>query len=154
MSESIPLSDLQGGANAASFPTIGTKYVGRVVKAEWRPQTDPTGQPKKFSSGQVMTVLVITIEMDNGEQTSLWAKGGSNFVAAEGTGTSMLVAIGAAVEAAGAKALDPGGLLAVAYTGNAKKTDPMMNPAKLYGAQYSPPQAQPAASVPLDLFSS
>lgn len=150
MSQSIPLSDLQGGASA-KFERQGDKYAGRVTSIEQRHQTDPkTGQVQTWADGTPKPVVVISLEQSNGEVVALWAKGG-RFSAATGQGESMLNAIGTAVRAAGAASLDVGAQLAVAYTGEGE-AKPGLNAPKLYSAQY---QAAPAASVAVDdLFAS
>jgi hypothetical protein len=94
---------------------------------------------------------VITIQPDNGDTVTLYAKGG-RFKPATGAGESMLSAIGTAVRAAGAGSLDVGGKLAVAYTGDSA-AQPGRFPAKLYTAQYQPPPSGEVTSIPSDLFS-
>jgi hypothetical protein len=144
--QSIPLTELEQ-SSAAAFKQMGDRHAGRVIATRQQQQTDPkTGQPKFFSSGGPMMLWIITIEKADGESAALWAKGGSKFKVASGTGESMLAAIGTAVKAAGATSLDIGGELAVAWTGEAEP-EPGMNPAKLYTAQYRPPAR---ASVPVD----
>lgn len=148
MTSSIPLSSMEGGS-AAQFKTIGDKHAGRIVAINQRQSTDlVTGQPKTFASGDPMMVWVISIEKPDGDTVDLWARGGK-FKPANGTGESMLTAIGAAVRAASAASVDIGGELAVAFTGEGE-AKPGMNPPKLYTAGYKPP----SASVPVDLFTS
>jgi hypothetical protein len=150
MSQSIPISQLEASP-AASFNSYGDKYSGRITAMKEQQQTDPvTGKVKQFPSGDPMTLWIITIQPDTGEAISLWAKAG-RYVAAKGSGKSMLAAIVDAVKASGATALDVGGMLAVAYTGETE-AKPGLNPAKLFTAQYQPPAPQ-AASLPVDLFS-
>ena len=91
-------------------------------------------------------------EKDTGDTVALWAKGGK-FAVATGSGQSMTSAIATAVRAAGATALEVGGELAVAWTGEGP-TKPGMNPAKLYTAAYRPPERQPASVDVNDLFNS
>ena len=150
---SIPLSDLEGGAPAAKFDKLGDKHVGKITAMANRPQTDPaTGKVKTWDDGNPMMQWVITLEKDNGETVSLYAKGGKgdNFTPAEGSGESMLNAIGTAVRAAEASGVDVGAQLAVAHTGLGRKVQGR-NQAKLFTAQYVPPA--PATSIPADLFS-
>lgn len=144
---SIPLSELGSGAPAAKFANIGDTYVGRITAMAQRQQTDPvTNQVKTFVDGSPRMQWVITIEQANGESVSLWARGGKS-KAAKGTGETMLNAIGSAVRAAGASAVDVGGELAVAYTGESEAALGL-NPSKLFSAQYRPP----SQSIPVDLF--
>jgi hypothetical protein len=147
MTSSLPLSDLESSPSA-KFTEIGDKYAGRIVAMNERQQTDINGKLLAFDDGTPRMQWVITIEQASGDNVQLYAKGG-NFKAAKGTGNSMLSAIGAAVRAAGAGAVDVGGQLAVQYTGDSV-AQPGRFPAKLYTAQYQPPAP---ASVPLDLFS-
>lgn len=146
---SIPLSDLESSPSA-KFNAIGDAYVGRIISMVERQNTKPgSGEPIFFPSGDPQMVWVITIETASGERLALWA-GGGKYKVASGSGESMLSAIGSAVRAAGAAAVDVGAELAVAHTGMGEAT-PGKNPPRLYTAQY---RAAPAASVPVDLFSS
>lgn len=126
---------LSSDASAFKFETIGDTAKGKVVRAEKRQQTDPEGNPKTFPSGDPMMQLVITIELDDGSETAIYAKGGKYDIA-EGKGTAMLPAIQAAVQGQDFRA---GGLLAVQYSGNGKKTNPAFSAPKLYTVQYKAP---------------
>lgn len=148
---SIPLSELESSPSA-KFEQIGDKHAGRITNLAERAQTDPnTGAVKTFNDGSPRMVWVITIEKADGETAALWARGGK-FTAKQGTGESMLNAIGSAVRAANAASVDLGGQLAVAFTGFGE-AKPAQSPPKLFTAQYQPP-APANASVPVDLFSS
>jgi hypothetical protein len=138
---------------AAKFDNIGDKYVGRITSIDQRQQTDIDGKAKFFASGTPMMLYVITIQPDGAgtEPVALWAKGG-RYTPVKGSGESMMSAIGTAAKAAGAGSVDVGGLLGVAFTGEAEKTNPLFSAPKLYTAQYQPPAPQ-TASVPVDLFS-
>jgi hypothetical protein len=152
MTNSIPLGQLETGPSA-QWVKIGDTYRGRITSMEERQQTDPKDQsPKFFKSGAPMMVLVITIEQDNGDTVALYASGGAYRVA-EGEGQAMKPAIGAALRAAGASALDAGAELAVSFTGWGEPTAPGLNPPRLFSAQYRPATAAPT-SVPVDLFTS
>jgi len=147
MTNSIPLSQLETSP-AAKFEKIGDAYKGRIVSIEERQQTDTKNTLLFFSNGQPRMQWVIGLEMANGETAALYAKGG-RYKAEEGSGESMLNAIGMAVRAAGATGVDVGAELAVAYTGRAAP-QPGLSPAKLYTAQYR----AATASVPVtNLFS-
>ncbi|HEV8211640.1 MAG TPA: hypothetical protein VGP77_16050, partial [Vicinamibacterales bacterium] len=89
------------------------------------------------------------VDDDDDGIRSLYAKGGRNHEAAQGSGTSMEVAIAEAVKAAGCNSIDEGATLAVQHTGVAKVTVRGHNPAKLYRAQYKPPVQSVSAD---DLF--
>jgi hypothetical protein len=150
MSMSIGLDDLEP-SGAAGFPTIGTKHIGRIIAIKQTQQSDlKTGQPKFFPSGDPMMIWLITIQPDEGgDPVTLWAKGGKQ-KAATGSGDSMLAAIAKGVKAVGAKSVEVGGRLGVAYTGDSEAS-PGWNPAKCYTAQYAAPVAEPT-SVDVDLF--
>jgi hypothetical protein len=153
MAESIPIGRLESGGNAASFESIGDQHAGTITDIDPdRPQTDLDGNVKTWNDGRPRTIIVITVETDEGDSVQLWAKGGSNYVAKTGEGTSMADAIGQAVRTAGVDSLVVGGKLAVRHTG-LSEPKAGMNPAKLYRAQYQPPQPK-STSVPADLFSS
>jgi hypothetical protein len=64
----------------------------------------------------------------------------------------MMSAIGDAVRAAGASAVDIGAQLAVAHTGMGQPTSPGKNPPRLFTAQYKP--GAPAGIPASDLFGS
>jgi hypothetical protein len=146
MNQSIPLSQLESSPGAA-FKELGDSYKGRITGIEERQQTDLDGVPLSFTDGTPRMQFVISIEQRDGETVALYAKGGK-YKADEGSGESMLAAIGTAVRAAGAASVDVGADLAVAYTGNAKLGGGRV--AKLYSAAYKP---APAASIPAgDLF--
>lgn len=143
---SIPLSDLESSPSA-KFTSIGDSYAGRIISMVERQQTDLQGRPSTFPSGDPMMVWVITIETASGERLALWARGGK-FKVATGTGESMLSAIGAAVRAAGASAIEVGAELAVAHTGMGEASIGKNAP-RLFTAQYRAPAT---AAVPVDLF--
>ncbi len=123
-------------AAAFKFDNVGDTCKGKVVRAEKRQQTDlATGQPKTFPSGDPMMMLVITLEQDDGTETSVYAKGGKYDVA-DGKGLAMLPAIQEAVKG---KDFRQGGELAVQYSGNGKKTNTGYSAPKLYTVQYKAP---------------
>jgi hypothetical protein len=151
MTTSIPLSELQSSP-AAKFENVGDTYAGTITGLDERNQTDPvTGQVKTFASGDPQTVWVITIEQANGETIALWARGG-NYVPNQGTGESMLFAIGTAVKNANASAVEVGGRLAVRHSGIGKPTAPGLSAPRLFVAQYEPPANQPQSIPAADLF--
>jgi hypothetical protein len=145
---SIPLADLESSPSA-KFDNPGDKHAGTITAINQRQQTDISGKARTFDSGEPMMLWAITLQENDGETAVLFAKGGK-FTAVSGSGESMLSAIGTAVRAAGATALETGGTLAVAYTGMGE-AKAGQNAPKLYTAQYRAPAA---ASVPADLFAS
>lgn len=125
---------LAGNAPAFTFENIGDTCRGKVISAEKRRQTDIDGTPKSFPSGDPMMQLVVTVEQDNGEQVSLYIKGGK-FEPAEGKGQSALEALRAATQGQDFKA---GGTLAMQFSGLGKAERGKSAP-KLYTVQYKAP---------------
>src|SRR5262245_50735424 len=135
-----------GGSKAWSAENLGEKVSGVIKLCERRQQRSlDTGKPETWDDGSPKMLVYIeleTNERDDDEDDgvrALYAKSGRNFEPAQGSGTSMGVAIAEAVKAAGEKALEEGGQLAVQYSGIAKVTTRGYNPAKLYKASYKPP---------------
>ncbi len=127
---------LSSDAAAFKFDTVGDTAKGKVVRAEKRQQTDlDSGTPKTFPSGDPMMMLVITLEQDDGTETSVYAKGGKYDVA-DGKGLAMLPAIQEAVKGQDFRA---GGQMAIQYSGNGKKTKAAYSAPKLYTVQYKAP---------------
>lgn len=142
MTNSIPLSDLESSPSA-KFTNIGDSHAGRITAIAERQQTNIAGEALTFKDGTPRMQWVISIEKAGGEVVALYAKGG-RYQPVEGTGESMLSAIGTAVRAAGAEAVDVGGELAVAFTGMGE-AKPGQSAPKLFTAQY---RAAPTASIP------
>lgn len=155
---SLPLSELGGGAKAWSAENLGEKISGKIKLVERRQQRAlDGGKPETWDDGSPRMLTYIELETDLHDDDdddgvrSLYAKGGRNHEAAQGSGTSMEVAIAEAVKAAGCNSIDEGATLAVQHTGIAKVTVRGHNPAKLYRAQYKPPVSSVSAD---DLFDS
>ena len=138
MTQSIPLTDLEGG-NAAQFINLGDKHVGTITDFSERQQTKlGEGTPLTFNDGTPRMVHVITIQpLDGSDAVQLWARGGK-FEVASGSGTSMGGAIAEAAKKAGVQKLEVGAQLAVAFTGMGVPK-PGFNAPKLYTAEYRPP---------------
>ena len=132
---------LEGGAKAYQFPNIGDTCSGRVVSAQTKQQTNiDDGSPRFFPSGDPMMEIVVTVEMDDGEPSTLYFSGG-NFEVAEGKGKSSLNALRDALDG---RKLEVGGRLAKQYSGVGKRGKG--NPPKLWTCAYQPP-APPAIDV-------
>jgi hypothetical protein len=151
MTQSIPLTDLEGG-QAAQFNEVGDKHVGTILAFGERQQTKPgTGEVLTFNDGTPRMVTVITIQpLDGSEPVQLWARGGK-FEVATGSGGSMGNAIAIAGRKAGAEKLEVGGQLAVAQTGWGV-AKPGFNAPRLYSAEYRPPAPQTDSVAVDDLF--
>jgi hypothetical protein len=155
---SLPLSELGGGAKAWSAENMGDKIMGKITLVERRQQRAlDGGKPETWDDGSPRMLTYIELQTDEHTDDdddgirSLYAKGGRNHEAAQGSGTSMEVAIAEAVKAAGCNSIDEGATLAVQHTGIAKVTVRGHNPAKLYKAQYKAPIQSVSAD---DLFNS
>lgn len=127
-----------GGAPTATFKDapIGRKYVGKILASEVTQQTEmKTGEPKFWKDGNPMMQAVITIQTDERNldiedddgQRRLFVKG------------EMQKAVREAIKESGAKGLEVGGLLAVAYIGDGVPPEKGLNAPKLYKAQYRAP---------------
>ena len=152
----LALSELGGGAKAWSAENIGDKISGRIKLVERRQQRSLEGGGlQTWDDGSPKMITYIELETDQHDDDdddgvrALYAKGGRNHEAAQGTGTSMEVAIAEAVKAAGCNSIDEGAQLAIVHTGLAKPQTRGYSPAKLYRAQYKAPVSSVSAD---DLF--
>jgi len=142
----VSLSDIGGGGKSWSPETIGDKIAGTIRLVERRPQREfGTGKDLMWDDGRprLLTYIELDTELRDDDEDdgvrALYAKGGKNFEAAQGTGTSMEVAIAEAVRAAGEKAIEEGATLQVAFTGIAKPTTRGYQGANLFKAHYKAP---------------
>jgi len=152
----LPLSELGGGAKAWSAENMGDKVVGKIILVERRQQRAlDGGKLETWDDGSPRMLTYIELQTDERESDeddgirSLYCKGGKNHEVAQGSGTSMEVAVAEAARAAGATSIDEGAMLAVQHTGIAKVSIRGHNPAKLYKASYKPPVSSVSAD---DLF--
>lgn len=148
---SNPIDDfLFGGGARSAFPAdapIGTTVAGTITGFEMKQQTDKDNNPRFFTSGDPMMMLLVTVQTDerlededDGIRT-LYAKGGrgDTFKATVGDGASMKDAIADAIKTAGAKSLAVGARLVVKRTGQGKRSG--LNSAPwLYRAAYKAPE--------------
>ena len=141
---------------AFKFAALGDKVEGVIISAEERPQTDiQTGETKTWSDGNPMMqwVIVLATDLRDAEipdddgHRAIYAKGGKA-TSEDGKSRTMQAAIIDAVKAAGAKVLEEGGTLAVAYTADGTPSARGFSPPKLYKARYAPP----AKGVSVDPF--
>lgn len=144
---------LFAGGKSFSFDNVDDAVEGEVLNCELRQQTDvDTGTPLTFNDGTPRMQLVVTLQTklrdnddDDGIRT-IYAKGG-RYDVDSGSGTSMRDAIADAVRTSGAKTLEEGGTLVVAFTGLGKKRNKGYSAPKLYTAGYRPPKATVSAAA-------
>jgi hypothetical protein len=114
-------------SNVAKFPNVGDKVVIKITDLQEREQTDfRTGEVLTWKDGSPKKQFVFYgVDQDTGEETRIFAKG------------FMLGAIKDALREANAN-VEEGGVLAVQFS-HEEQTEPGLNPAKKYKAQYKPP---------------
>lgn len=144
-----------GGGRAAKFDNVGDAVEGTITDVRLSQQTSmEDGAPLTWSDGSPRMQLVVTLKTservdDNDDGTRrIFAKGG-NYEIQTGTGKSMKDAISDALTKAGAKTIEEGGTLKVAFTGEGKKTNRGYAAPKLYRASYKGPVSAVSAE---DLF--
>jgi hypothetical protein len=154
MSSYIEIGEDFSGRTSARFEKPGDRYAGVVVDARKAQQTDYlTGQPKTWDNGDPIWQYVIVIETEQGDEVTVWCKGG-NYVPVKGTGTSAMTAVDSAVREAGVKRLESGGQFEIVFSGLGQARGGL-NPPKLYTAHYTPPPSgfevgTPAATEAFD----
>jgi hypothetical protein len=120
-------------ADSFKFQAVGDKAVGTITYiGQWQERTN------KFN-GRIEQVTKIVIDAD-GDELAIWPVKGSR----------MAQAIGEAAMAAGAKTLEVGGKLAVAYASDRDTGKPQ--PMKWFEAKYEPPVGAAAPVDASDLF--
>jgi len=149
---------LMGGTGKGfKFENVTDTVSGVVTNVEIAQQTSmEDNTPLTWADGSPRMQLIVSLQTDLRDPESenddgvrrIFAKGG-NFEVATGSGKSMKEAIADAVRRAGAKSIDEGGTLTVAYTGEGKKTNRGYQAPKLFKAKYEPPVNRVAAD---DLF--
>ncbi len=124
-----------GGARSFKFETVGQVAKGTILGLDMQQQRDfKTQQPKYWDDGKPMMQLRVLLATDERDpqaadddgQRAVYLKGESQ------------KAVKAAVVDAGAKSIEVGGILALAFTGLGEKKG-NLDPPKLYRAQYKPP---------------
>lgn len=126
-----------GGVRAAKFETVGTVVSGVITEPpEVRQQTDiQTGDPLFWPKSQTpKNQLVVTIQTELREDAE---DDGLRRIYVKGR--SLTNAVRDAVRDAGAKSLDVGGMLKVAFVGEGDPPAKGFNAPKLYQAQYEKP---------------
>ena len=123
------------GVPSATFPTVGTKHIGRVLAMEKRQQRDLDGNKKFWDDGEPMWQIVFTL--DTGViDPSIDGDDGTRNVYAK---AQMLTAIREAVKKSGWRGDLVGGRLGVKYAADGEATKRGFNPPKVYTAIYEPP---------------
>ena len=133
---------LGGGTTSAKFENVGDTVSGEILSVETKQQTDLDGNLKTWDNGDPMWQVVVVLQTDerdpdNAEddgRRAVYLKGSSKYA-------STAKAVADAVRTAGAKALEVGGTLALAYTGDGEPTKRGFSAPKLYQAAYKAPVA-------------
>lgn len=132
-----PQDDFFGskGYPAVKFTDIGDAFKGTITRTPeivTRPNLDKPPVPEDN--------LVITLDpVGNGDESdlrSLWVRR-----------SKLSASIREAYTAAGAKGLEPGGVLAVQFESVDPPKQPGHNGAKVYRVKYTPPTSTPAADA-------
>jgi hypothetical protein len=144
-----------GGGKAFKFEQLTDTVSGTITDATVSQQTSlEDNTPLTWSDGSPRMQLVVTLATDQHEDDNddglrrIYAKGGK-FEVAEGSGAAMKDAIADAVRRSGAKRIEEGGKLTVAFTGKGKATNRGYSAPKLFKAKYEPPTRNVAVD---DLF--
>lgn len=129
-----------GGVPSAKFERINDSVVGTITDQEVRQQTDlDTNKPLFWDDGRPRMQLVVTLQTDlrdDGDDDGLrrlYVKG-----------KSLTDAVREAVRLAGARGLETGGRLKVAYVGDGVPSKKGFTAPKLYLAEYARPSQQAA----------
>jgi len=134
---------MSSGGKSATFPTVGTVVTGTITaEPKAQQQTDmKTGEPKTFQNGDPMMQIIVSLQTTDREDDEddgirqLYVK------------ANMLKAIREAVQTAGAKGLEPGGVLTVKYVADGEVKTKGFNPPKLYAATYAKPTGAAANNL-------
>ena len=149
---------MSGGVGSAKFDAHGDSVKGTITETpDLRQQTDfDTNAPLFWDDGKPKMQLVVTLATDQRDPSNpdddgirrLYVKG------------KLQQAVAGAIRKAGAKGLEVGGTLTVAYIGDDEPKRKGMSGAKLYTADYAspaaaflattePPAPAPAAPAPV-----
>jgi hypothetical protein len=139
--------DLGGEGNSFPFDRIGDKVYGMVVDLVERQQTDmegtPTaGQPSTWPNGDPKMMSIVTLQTELRESPSDDGKRTVPLTGSKKPETqSRMAAVVAAVKLAtnGSTALQYGGHLGLAFTGEKPPAQRGLSATKLYSAIYQPP---------------
>ena len=148
--------DLGGEGNSFPFDRIGDKVYGMVIDLNDRQQTDmegtPTaGQPSTWPNGDPKMMSIVTLQTELRESPTDDGKRTVPLTGSKKPETqSRMAAVVGAVKAAtnGSTALQYGGYLGIAFTGEKPPTTRGMSATKLYDAIYRPPAMEIDKPVP------
>lgn len=135
---------LMGGGTKSAFSKndpIGFTVTGKIVSTEVRQQTSlEDGKPLTWDNGDPRMQLVVTLatdiadDEDDDGRRAVYVKGSK-----QSGSKSLHDAVRAAVQAAGARGLEPGGTLSVSYIGSEPAKTRGFSDRKLWGATYRAP---------------
>ena len=135
-----------GGAPALKFANIGTKFTGVITDVEVRDQRDfDTGVILTWDDGKPRKEIVLTL---NTKERDPMVEGDDGvrklYVKAQ-----MFTALRDAIRKAGRVKPEPGGEIAVAYTGDGEAKRKGYNPPKIYAVAYKAPAAVALEADPI-----
>ncbi len=135
------------GAKSFTFSKVGDTARGEIVSLDLQQQRDfATNEPKTWPDGNPMMQMKVVIHADIYETTDD-DDDGNRAIYIKG---DMQRAVREAVQAAGAKGLEPGGTLAVKYDSDGTPAKKGWNPPKQFKAQYELPPVVAEESAPAD----
>jgi hypothetical protein len=143
-----------GGGSSSWLPEMGDQISGTIKGIKRVQQTDfTTGEPLFWSNNDPRMQTVVELQTDLSDNSdddgvrTVWLKGGRNYEAAQGSGTSGEVALAEAAKDAGVKVIEEGSELTIRCTGLSKPTTRGYQPAKLYKMKLVPAKASVAVEA-------
>ena len=131
-----------GGGKSAKFENVGDKVSGEILDVATKQQTDMDGTPKVWDDGSPMWQVVVALRTDQRDPADPDDDGSRNvYLKGSMKYASTAKAVADAVRKAGAKKLEVGGTLALAYTGDGEPTKRGYSAPKLFVAEYRAPVA-------------
>lgn len=122
---------------------VGKTVTGQIISTDVRQQTDiRDGSPLTWDNGDAKMQLVVMLQTsersteieDDDGQRAIYVKGSK-----KAGSQSLHDAVATAVRRSGAKGLEPGGTLAMTFTGTEPSQTRGFNDRKLWSASYTPP---------------
>ena len=130
-----------GGCASATFNSLGASVSGVICeRPETKQQQDMvSGEPMKWANGDPKEQIVVTLQTDERNPDDEDDDGRRRvYIKAQ---SHMKHAVRDAVKKAGAKGLEIGGRLSVAWTSSEKSQQKGFNDRKIYSAEYLPPSS-------------